>query len=496
MRFRTSRMRRVAHVGTVGVLALAAGLVPGTGSASDTHVVEADLTYSCGFSAGPQPVAVRVTAGLPVTSSAGSVIQPEEVSVSLTLPRAPLAEFLGTGSKQVSGVTQLVTEVTQRGESTEVSWQGLRIAETTVGAQDDLSVRATGAVPTITPRSSGDIAFTVGQLDLELTTEATGDDTATPSVLPVSCKPAADQPVELGTVGVPSGAVDTPPGSEAPQVPVPGIVSPGRPEAAAAGDDEIVPGKVQPPEGCYFPKGQEPVPLPPPNGSRPGSGYMAGYSNAEKLNGAMLFKDPGYLVLRLNYMMGINLVCPDDSATWLMTDGKVDYNGKPQMPPTEATFLTFGFMPTTAKVELSLDGKIDIATISWRKRTPDNRFRETTTAAADMWVRLYDVKVNGEPLEVGPQCRSARPMRLVLKGDGVTGRQLPPSGYTVNDGGPLTGYAEIPPFSGCGVTEDLDSLFTASVSGKGNYVKMTQAPLCVEGNPKSICPPLKPTPER
>lgn len=482
------------------MLALAAGLVPGTGSASDTHVVEAGLTYSCGFASGPQPVAVRVTAGLPVTSSAGTVIQPEDVSVWLTLPRASLADFLGTGPKRVSGVTQLVTEVTQRGESTEVSWQDLRIAETAVGAEGDVPVRATGAVPTITPRSSGDIVFTVGQLDLELSMEPAEGEATAPSVLPVSCRPAADQVVELGTVGVPAGAVETPSDSTVADPPGLGIVSPRQqPQAAAPGDDEIVPGKVQPPEGCYFPPGREPKPLPPPAGSKNGNGYMGGYSNAEKLNGAMLFKDPGHLVLRMNHMLGTFLTCPEDptdTASWLMTDGTLDYNGKPQMPPTEATFLTFGFMPTTAKVEMTLDGKIDIATMGWLKRNPAGRTRETTIAAADMWVRLYDVKVNGQPLDVGPQCRSARPMRLQLRGDGLTGRQLPPSGYTVNSGGPLTGYAEIPPFSGCGVTEDLDSLFTASVSGKGNYVKMTQAPLCVEGNANTPCPPPKPTPER
>lgn len=462
-------------------------------------MASAELTYTCGFPGGPQPVAVQVSAGLPVTSSTGSVIQPEDVTVSLTLPRTFLADFLGTGAKQVSGVTQLLTEVTQRGETTEVPWQNLAIAETTVAADDDVRVRATGAVPTITPRSSGDIAFTLGQLDLELVTDpADGTAAAQPS-FPVSCKPAEGGPVELGTVRVPAGAVETPSGSTAVEPPGPEISPPGRrSQKATAGEGEVPLGKALPPEGCYFPPGMEPKPVPPPTGGISGSGYMGGYSNAEKLNGAMLFKDPGFLNLRMNYALSANLVCSDDTATWLMTDATLDYHGKPQMPPTEATFLTFGFMPTTAKVEMTLDGKIDIATMAWRKRDPDMRFRETTIAAADMSVRLYDVKVNGVPLDVGSQCRTARPMRLNLRGDGATGGRppKPPSGYTVVGGGPLTGYAEVPPFSGCGVTEDLDSVFTASVSGKGNYVKMTQAPLCVESNPKSVCPPTKPTPER
>ncbi|MFE7108775.1 DUF6801 domain-containing protein [Streptomyces sp. NPDC057575] len=495
MRLKSSRSYRVGQVGAVGVMALLAGLVPGTGSASDTHVVGTDLTYACGFPAGVQPVAVHVAAGLPVTSSAGTVIQPEDVSVSVTLPRAALAEFLGTGSPRVTGTTQLLTDVTQRGDATEVPWQGLRIAETDVAADGDVSLQAAGEVPTITPRSSGDIVFTAGQLDLELSTVPADDADGTTTTLPVSCKPADGQALELGTVGVPDGTVETPPGSTVPDPAGTGIISPGaRPAAMVAGDDEVVPGKVQPPEGCSFLPGQEPKPSA--TGGIPGSGYMAGYSNANKLNGAMLFKEPGLLDLKMNYMVSSGLMCPEDRAAWLMTKGTLDYQGKPQMPPTEATFLTFGFMPTTAKVEMTLEGDVDIATMGWSKKTPERRARETTITAADLWVRLYDVKVNGEPLDVGPQCRSARPMRLQLRGDGLTGGGLPPSGYTVSNGGPLTGYADIPPFSGCGATEDLDSLFTASVSGKGNYVKMTQAPLCVPSNPKSPCPPGKPTPER
>jgi hypothetical protein len=50
--------------------------------------------------------------------------------------------------------------------------------------------------------------------------------------------------------------------------------------------------------------------------------------------------------------------------------------------------------------------------------------------------------------------------------------------YTVNTGGPLTGTTTIPPFSGCGVGEDLDPLLNASISGPDNFMKLTQGVPC------------------
>jgi hypothetical protein len=45
-------------------------------------------------------------------------------------------------------------------------------------------------------------------------------------------------------------------------------------------------------------------------------------------------------------------------------------------------------------------------------------------------------------------------------------------------GGELTGSVTLPPFSGCGADEDLDNLFTASLSGVPGYVKQVQGAPC------------------
>lgn len=498
MRTTSSRSRRTVQVGSVGLVTLLAGLVPGTGVASATRTVVTDIAYSCAFPSGSRPVEAAVTVTLPVTTSPGTVIQPADVSVSLAVPRAVLTDLPRIESP-VSGTVALATEVTQRGASTEVGWQGLGIRETPVGEEvsDDIELEASGEVPTITPQSSGDIVFTAGRLDLTLAGATAGAGSTAEPAPAISCTTADEKRAELGTVGVPAERTPQPAATEPSTAgPLPESVLPDvtpRPggTSSAGEDDDIVPGKAQPPEGCRLTPGNEEPTFP--DTDHFGDGYIAGYSNAAKLNGAMLFKEPGLLRVRLNHMGWNNLQCPQDTGSWIASDATLNYKGKPQMPPAEATFLTFGFMPTSAKVEMSLDGKMDIGTIAWNTRV--NRMSlEETVAVADMWVRLYDVKVNGQTLDVGAKCRTVRPMRLELRGKGAVGRGQV-TGYTVAHGGPLTGVQEIPPFSGCGVTEDLDALFTASISGKGNYVKMMQAPLCVDGV-EANCPAVHPTPER
>jgi hypothetical protein len=100
---------------------------------------------------------------------------------------------------------------------------------------------------------------------------------------------------------------------------------------------------------------------------------------------------------------------------------------------------------------------------------------------------ISDVDVNGVPLNVGPHCQTTTPFNLDLLG-------LPPSYNVGSQYGVLTGTVTVPPFTGCGVGENLDSIFTASVSGPGNYVKVTQAPFCTPASGGG-CPPAKPHPK-
>jgi hypothetical protein len=46
------------------------------------------------------------------------------------------------------------------------------------------------------------------------------------------------------------------------------------------------------------------------------------------------------------------------------------------------------------------------------------------------------------------------------------------------------------------VDEDLDPVFTGLISGPGNFVKLTQGPVCTIGGNNNGCPPTKPQPQR
>ena len=85
-------------------------------------------------------------------------------------------------------------------------------------------------------------------------------------------------------------------------------------------------------------------------------------------------------------------------------------------------------------------------------------------------IQVENVLVNGTPLDVGSDCHTVRPFPLVLTGK-------PP--YELQTGGVLNGTITVPPFTGCGVGENLDPIFNASVSGPGNFVQLTQGSLCV-----------------
>ena len=98
------------------------------------------------------------------------------------------------------------------------------------------------------------------------------------------------------------------------------------------------------------------------------------------------------------------------------------------------------------------------------------------------------VKVNGVPLDVGSRCETGR-FDAVLTGSSAS---TPP--YNVVTGGPLTGMVDIPPFSNCGVGENLDPIFNAAISGPRNFNLLTQGPVCFLVGGGGICPPPKPKP--
>ncbi len=235
-------------------------------------------------------------------------------------------------------------------------------------------------------------------------------------------------------------------------------------------------------------------PLPkPPRGSivvhpdaAPGCAYILGYSDVRKQNGAALV-GPGLVNIaigpRLAYNLGRNYFQEDSAAVF-------DYQPCRTcriihaLPPARATFLDFGFMPVSATLQLTEIGTVNIIGLGTASLLTSN------TSWSLMELRVSDVTVNGQPLQVGSHCQTTRP--LLIKLTGVSTGQHP---YSLQGGGPLSGEVTIPEFTGCGVTENLDPLLTGTVSGPGNFAKFTQGGLCTPVGDIG-CPPRIPKPLR
>ncbi|MEU5884822.1 fibronectin type III domain-containing protein [Spirillospora sp. NPDC047279] len=181
--------------------------------------------------------------------------------------------------------------------------------------------------------------------------------------------------------------------------------------------------------------------------------YMSGFNNVQKLDGAAIVNDPrqgpafanvAFKTVEQKYV----------KARFRFT--------RPLRSTT--TFLTFGFMPTTATMELT---QIGDGSLEGEYKGDGYDIK----ASATMRVRIYDATANGAPVNVGARCQTGTPMKIGLTAS--------PADYKdILEGGVLKGTTAIPAFAGCGVGEDLDPLFTGAVSGSGNLIKIKQGPIC------------------
>ncbi|GGY36712.1 hypothetical protein GCM10010326_33300 [Streptomyces xanthochromogenes] len=482
-----------------------AAIVPGADVALGDQRTSAELAYTCAFPAGPHPVKMQVAARFPARAATGAAIRPAEVTTSVTLPEAAVAELTGLRAATTGATTRLTTEVAQNGAAAQALWLGTA-PSVPLTSPGGAVFRATGDVPTVTANSPGDLTVTAAGLTLEfrpLTTEGGATD---PATLSVPCTPAPGSKGLLATV--PIGTASSSPAptpSTSATAPAAGGASRGTPESAP----RIAPPKAAAAPAAAAPKCQgdttDPLAL---------AAYTTGYSNVTKMGNASLI--PVFcskVVQGPNQLKRIE-VRPGVFELHLLQNsvGRLDYQGRAQTPPGPATFLTFGFMPTTATMTLEATGPLSI-----ESDLNNTAGHGETYIRAPLVLHISDVKVNGTPLDVGPNCRTTGPVystdpdparntkdHLVLLGELKKGADTVWRGYSLSRGGPLDGSVTIPPFTGCGVGEDLSPLFTASVSGPANTVKQNQGAPCasgIEDDPAQLCtadkqPTTIPTPLR
>jgi hypothetical protein len=473
------RLRRTAATFVAGVLILAGAL----GGSAVSAEAPAPLGYTCQFPAGPQPVGVRISVAVPERATVGKPIQPDAVAVNLVLPPKVL------DAASVSGTVSLTVAVTQNGNSVDAGWSGLALPSTPVPADGELAVAATGAVASVTVAEPGLVTLVAGDLSLELVPDPATD----PASWTVSCTLDPGQDMTLARVEVPEAGqpASTAPPSSAPGSPAAGSGITVDPAPRSAPD----PGGIAPP---MPPECGQITPIPTQE-QQTNCAFAPGFSNVRKLKASILVKAP-----LVNVALGPGRAVqpppgsPPGTPVTVIQDNLAEIAvpaGK--FPPLEGTFLAFEFLPVTATLELTQIGQITIHGESQGSGAPcrpgqfpggtprcTQYFIRTT---AQLAARIQDAKVNGVPLAVGPNCRTERPLDVVVEGG-------TPEFVNVRFGGPLSGFVEIPPFSGCGVTDDLDPLLTGMVSGPGNFIKVIQGALCNPrpGVPQSVCPPREP----
>jgi hypothetical protein len=504
-------VKTVASAGRVAALAAmlavsgmaasaASGAASGAASSSQPQAATVRLGYVCRFPSGPRQAQVQISATFPAQAAADRPIQPTGVELAVTLPPAGVADLVKRHASAVQASAELALGVAQGGKSGMVAWPGLGARETTVPSAGSMTLDASGAVPPLIVDAPGNVTVTAGSMLLTLTLRTAGASpgalrgagTASPGTLRTaggaSPSPSPD-PAEAGAppavrIGCTLAAGQTATLATVTVAGAPGQVAAG--PLAAGVHKPFCPGLKK---GGYQQNPRFPLPAPPAGSiivSPPleaGCAYTDGYADVFKLNGAGLI-EPGLLDLsveaRLAYCdatLGVGH-CPKGT-NYFQADnyGELYYDGLPEFPPSTTTFLAFGFEPVSATLHLMELGTLNAVAIGPYSGTSPpcssaHPCPTVVTVSSYLYIRVSNVEINGVPLDAGADCGTA-PFDAIVSG---TSASVPP--YSVTGGGPVTGTIDIPSFTGCGVGEDLNPIFTASISGPHNASLLTQGPVC------------------
>ncbi|MEO3850344.1 DUF6801 domain-containing protein [Streptomyces sp. B8F3] len=489
---KSRRPRITPRAGAVVAALLLTGAIPAESAAAGSQPVDTEIPYTCRFPSGGQDVAVRVVAELPDRVDVGEEIQPQDVAVEIRLPESALADISTGRPGALSAQVSLDTAIAQGEETAEAQWTAATEGDVPVPAAGDVTLPAPGLAPSMTTQTPGDLTVAAGDLAMDLTASpaAEGEEAAA-EPLSVACSPAEGAELLLASI-----AVTGPDDGESPPA--------GSPPAEGGPDDPDDPDDPRDGGGTVTPENEAGEPVTPgaPGEPRPDappcpsdvedvqslSAYITGFSNVKKLNGAAQL--PLMCGLFLQYEPTIEIEFP-----WAYIhgtgDGELMYEGRAQSPPVKSTFLTFGFMPTTATMVLEQKGPMRVVADSKTHLFDVTQGEATAVIRVALVIRITDVRINGTRLDVGPNCRTAGPIyskdpdpaqdtkdHMVLSGFTFRNPDGSFDGYTLGAGGTLPGNVTIPRFEGCGAQEDLDALFTASVSGPDNVLRQTQGGAC------------------
>jgi hypothetical protein len=122
------------------------------------------------------------------------------------------------------------------------------------------------------------------------------------------------------------------------------------------------------------------------------------------------------------------------------------------LPPATGSFKELGLIPVTATAAFIQNGpttgKIDLST-------------GAVTTTSKITLQITNLSVAGLPVPVGPACESATPASITLTSQ---------PGFSIVNGGKVSGTYTVPPFAHCGLTTPFLNL---TIAGPGNTLTLS-----------------------
>ncbi|GAA1851506.1 DUF6801 domain-containing protein [Actinomadura bangladeshensis] len=453
-----------------------------------------DMRFVCAGETGTHTVGLRIESSVPSSGSVGEPVQLGTIRVEVDLPaelvdqvrvESPIPPVTGATtssrpSPALGGVAQIRVDVRDDSGERHAGWPAFALAAVPLRGDGTVHLTGSGVAPPVVPRSPGGLSWVAGDFDLSLapTEQAAKRDEAE---LSLHC--AADKGAVLGSVRVQRE-------SQTPALNAQNRIT----RQAAAPEKNVceeIPGSGADPRYAINP---DPT-------------LMKIYDEPQLPDGLDEFTDAG-LAQCVSAAGFVNIRKSRNAvplaASSVLRRGTTAYQPSSDVPnyaeqrgyavnrtdPLPGTVLGFGFMPTRAvaeavQVKAPGAGKNDPITGNFRfiaPNYPDHVFDATQSSslkiASYVRVKASAAQVNGVPINLGQNC-TTRPTVLnvhAFLGNRETGLRPPTVGQTL-----IAEDLKIPEFSGCGVTEDLSPLLTASISGGGNYVKAEAGGWCYPG---------------
>lgn len=477
--------------------------------------IGAEIGLVCSGKSGTHKVGLRIETTAPSSGTVGQPIQLGTVKIDVGVP-ADLVTKVRAGSTgepttppvtsvtpsavtppALSGVAEIKVAIREIDRAQDGGWPAFALAATPSRGDGIVHLTGSGVAPPVTPHSPGGLSWSAGEVGLSLvpagtTTGRDGTETALHCV--------AEKDAVLGTVQVdPASEAATPSSlSEAPR----------QSTAAQANLCEILPKPGVDPryainyEDAALAKIYESPPVP--GNLRPtyreGVPYCIkglGFINAKKTGNAVPVAIEASTQFVTETYQGNAIIGPNYR----------EFRGYAvnRTYPTPTTMLGFGFMPTSALAEAVQVGAPEGAEddpITANVRLIQRAFENYTLppiatdqlrASSYVRIKAVEAQVNGVPLDLGGQCMTSSTAFVgkAFLGNWRTGMLAYTEGQTL-----VVDDLNIPAFSGCGVTEDLSPILTASVSGSGNYANLETGHWCTANtgtNCVNDAGPLPPT---